>query len=114
MLTEGQHGFWVHQFGDNTQGCTSIGPHFNPLSKTHSAPKDQERHVGVLGNVTASKDNVANVSIKDSMISLSRDHSSTMVVHEKPDDLDKGGNDASEKMGNVGSHLACFVIGITT
>ncbi|XP_024898351.1 superoxide dismutase [Cu-Zn]-like [Pteropus alecto] len=89
-LTEDEHGFHVHLFGDNIQGCTSSGPHFNPLSKTHHGPKNQERHVGNLGSVAAGKDGVANVSVEDSLIVLSGDHSiigHTMVVHEEPDDF---------------------------
>uniref|UniRef100_A0A2K5HBS3 Superoxide dismutase [Cu-Zn] n=1 Tax=Colobus angolensis palliatus TaxID=336983 RepID=A0A2K5HBS3_COLAP len=104
-LTEGLHGFHVHH----------AGPHFNPLSRQHGGPKDEERHVGDLGNVTAGKDGVANVSFEDSVISLSGDHSiigCTLVVHEKADDLGKGGNEESKKTGNAGSRLACGVIGI--
>uniref|UniRef100_UPI000974DA67 Superoxide dismutase [Cu-Zn],Superoxide dismutase [Cu-Zn],OXIDOREDUCTASE,Superoxide dismutase [Cu-Zn] n=1 Tax=Homo sapiens TaxID=9606 RepID=UPI000974DA67 len=71
-LTEGLHGFHVHGAG------------------------------GDLGNVTADKDGVADVSIEDSVISLSGDHSiigRTLVVHEKAG-------------AGAGSRLASGVIGI--
>eukprot|EP01136_Pigoraptor_vietnamica_P006926 Opistho-1_new@40484 len=115
-LAPGQHGFHVHEFGDNTNGCTSAGPHFNPFGKTHGAPSDEVRHVGDLGNVTAGQDGVATFKLSDHLVSLSGQTSvigRTMVIHEGVDDLGKGGHELSPTTGNAGGRLACGVIGIS-
>uniref|UniRef100_Q09JE3 Superoxide dismutase [Cu-Zn] n=1 Tax=Argas monolakensis TaxID=34602 RepID=Q09JE3_ARGMO len=115
-LAKGKHGFHIHEFGDNTNGCISAGAHFNPHGKEHGAPEDQNRHVGDLGNVVANDAGVAAISITDSMISLSGDHNivgRSLVVHADPDDLGKGGHELSKTTGNAGGRLACGVVGIT-
>ncbi|KAJ2852056.1 Superoxide dismutase [Cu-Zn] [Coemansia brasiliensis] len=115
-LAPGKHGFHIHQFGDNTNGCTSAGAHFNPFGKSHGGPEDSERHIGDLGNVTASDSGKAQVNIQDSQVSLFGEHSivgRTVVVHVDEDDFGKGGHADSLTTGHAGGRLACGVIGIT-
>lgn len=114
-LKQGLHGFHIHEFGDNTNGCISAGPHFNPDKKEHGGPTDAERHVGDLGNVEANAEGIAKINIHDKQISLTGPNSilgRTVVVHADPDDLGKGGHELSKTTGNAGGRLACAVIGL--
>ncbi|EXJ79827.1 superoxide dismutase [Capronia epimyces CBS 606.96] len=110
-----ERGFHIHTFGDNTNGCTSAGPHYNPFSKTHGSPTDSERHVGDLGNIKTDAQGNAKGSVSDSLVKLIGEHSilgRTVVVHGGTDDLGRGGNEESKKTGNAGPRPACGVIGI--
>ncbi|KAF9976207.1 hypothetical protein BGZ73_008989 [Actinomortierella ambigua] len=116
-LKAGKHGFHIHEFGDNTNGCMSAGAHYNPFGKTHGAPTAQTRHAGDLGNIESSgeKDKAVLV-LEDSQVKLIGPHSvigRTVVVHEGEDDLGLGGHELSPTTGNAGGRLACGVIGIT-
>jgi len=115
-LSEGKHGFHIHQFGDYSSGCTSTGGHFNPAGKNHGGPADEERHAGDLGNIVAGADGTAEVNITDGQVSLTGVNSvvgRAIVVHAGEDDLGKGGFEDSLKTGHAGGRLACGVIGIT-
>ncbi|TPX64159.1 hypothetical protein SpCBS45565_g06126 [Spizellomyces sp. 'palustris'] len=114
-LTPGKHGFHVHEFGDNTNGCTSAGGHFNPLNKTHGAPTDSVRHVGDLGNLVAGPDGTVKTQIEDQHIKLIGPLSiigRTIVVHAGEDDLGRTDHKESKLTGNAGGRVACGVIGV--
>ncbi|KAK6200176.1 superoxide dismutase (Cu-Zn) [Scheffersomyces amazonensis] len=109
-------GFHIHTFGDNTNGCTSAGPHFNPFAKTHGAPEDDDRHVGDLGNITTDSTGLAKGTKQDLLVKLLGPNSilgRTVVVHEGTDDYGKGGHDDSKTTGHAGGRPACGVIGIS-
>ncbi|KZP01358.1 superoxide dismutase Cu-Zn, partial [Calocera viscosa TUFC12733] len=114
MDTSAERGFHIHELGDNTNGCVSAGPHFNPFKKTHGGPTDETRHVGDLGNVSTDGSGKATISITDSHLSLTGPLSivgRTVVIHAGTDDLGKGGHADSLTTGNAGGRSACGVIG---
>merc|ERR1719481_217994 len=92
-LTPGKHGFHIHQYGDTTQGCKSMGGHYNPLQLRHGAPSDHNRHIGDLGNIIADTKGEAVIYIKDTHLGLNGLSSIIgrgVVVHSGEDDLGKG------------------------
>jgi Cu-Zn family superoxide dismutase len=114
-LSDGKHGFHIHQYGDLTDGCTSACSHFNPFNKSHGGLHGEERHLGDLGNIT-SKNNIASGNLFAKEVSLESCGKTSIIgrmiiVHEDPDDLGKGGDIESTKTGNAGKRLACGVIG---
>ena len=115
-LSDGLHGFHIHEYGDLTDGCTNACAHFNPFNTNHGGRNSKERHVGDLGNIE-SKTGVASGHFIDSIISLHYKKKTcivgrAIVIHQDEDDLGLGGNKESLKTGNAGKRLACGVIGI--
>lgn len=115
-LTDGLHGFHIHEYGDLTQGCASACDHFNPFHKKHGSLGHHERHEGDLGNVY-SKNQKSEGSIFAKGLCLTANNKLSVlgrmiVVHEKEDDLGMGGDEESLKTGNAGARVACGVIGL--
>ena len=110
-LEPGLHGFHIHEFGDMTDGCKSMGGHYNPDNVEHG--DINEGHVGDLGNITADQSGTAKFTIEAKRVELIGSRSVIgrgFVVHSDEDDLGKGGDEESKKTGNAGDRLACGVI----
>lgn len=109
-LSEGKHGFHIHQYGNcSALDGGSAGGHFNPYDKPHGGPGDAERHVGDLGNISASEDGTATLELIDTLLTFHGESSIIgrgMVVHAAEDDL------ISQPTGDAGARVACGVIGV--
>ena len=113
-LSDGEHGFHIHNYGDLTDGCLSACSHYNPLHKKHGGLHSTERHLGDLGNIT-SKNKISKGSLLAKSISLNKKHpivGRMLIIHEDKDDLGRGHDEESTKTGNAGKRLACGVIGL--
>ena len=110
-LAPGEHGFHIHEFGDpSSPDAMSAGGHFNPDKTEHGAMKAEKRHVGDLGNITASARGVAEIGpFIDPTLAFSGSHNILgrgVIVHEKADDL------KTQPTGNAGGRVAVGVIGV--
>ena len=117
-LSDGDHGFHVHELADLTKGCTGAGGHYNPKKVNHGAPGslDTARHVGDFGNIKAVglqttqllyTDKIAKMSGTETIIGRS------IVIHAGRDDLGAGTGvnlAGSQASGNAGAREACCVI----
>lgn len=109
-LSEGKHGFHIHQYGDcSASDGTSAGGHFNPSEMQHGAPTDSIRHTGDLGNLEADAEGRAVLKWIDKHMTFSGQYSIIgrgVIIHAGEDDL------KSQPTGAAGARLACGVIGI--
>ena len=98
-LTPGQeHGLAVHECGDLSQGCGSVGLHFNPRKVRHGSPDDpeEERHAGDLGNVLADANGRAQFRFSDNVLKVWDVIGRSVVVAEGPDDFGRGNHTLSK------------------
>ncbi|KAJ0184370.1 hypothetical protein K1T71_000793 [Dendrolimus kikuchii] len=111
-LTEGQHGLHVHDAGDLSQGCLSLGGHFDPHGRPHGGPRDPQelRHAGDLGNIVADDSGRATFRIEDSVLKVWDIIGRSVAVTERRDDLGKGDSPTSKIDGDSGPPVACGII----
>ena len=111
-LTPGQHGIHFHQFAKcEGPAFESSGPHFNPDSKQHGSKNPKGPHAGDMNNFTVSKKGTATMTITDMHVtmvdganSLFANGGTSLIVHEKADDM------KTDPSGNSGARIACGTI----
>ncbi|XP_076277820.1 copper chaperone for superoxide dismutase isoform X2 [Lasioglossum baleicum] len=111
-LKPGKHGIHIHECGDISEGCHSVGEHFNPNNTLHGGPEDDvdKRHIGDLGNITANEVGRATFRRIVTLIKIPDIIGRSLVITENPDDLGKGDTPGSKIDGNSGNRLACGII----
>lgn len=111
-LTHGLHGIHIHECGDISRGCASVGNHYNPRNVRHGSPDNSidERHAGDLGNIFADQNGRATFRFVDKVLSVSEIIGRSVVVTERADDFGTGNSENSLRDGNSGERLACGII----
>jgi len=109
-LSQGKHGIHIHEYGDcsGTDGNTA-GGHYNPVSKSHGAPTDANRHIGDMGNIVADESGRGYLEYIDNAITFDGQGSiigRAVIIHASEDDL------RTQPTGNAGARIACGVIGV--
>lgn len=110
-VSPGHHGFHVHIGGDLSDGCTSLGSHYNPTGAKHGGLNQVDTHSGDLGNIYFGADGKCSTEFTSSRLALYELIGRSLVLHGGVDDLGRGGNEESLKTGNSGSRVCCGVIG---
>ena len=106
---------------DTSDGCKSLGGHYNPLNNTHgsfSLP-EHPRHAGdLINNFKTDKNGSFHFQYEDETITLFSEDTilgRSVVIHKDSDDLGLGvGNKRKESLisGNAGKRIVCGVIGL--
>lgn len=103
-LNPGLHGIHIHECGDISQGCESLGGHYNPMGSPHGSPANnfENRHAGDLGNICADEEGRATFRFIDPIVDVGDIIGRSVVITENSDDYGKGKNKRSLIDGNSG------------
>lgn len=107
-MNDGMHGFHIHESGDTSEGCASMGGHYDPHgTRRHGGPHDRLKHLGDLGNLRAQGGCLDDVTFVASELTLEGIRDRGLVLHEREDDHGRGGTIESHTTGSAGARISC-------
>jgi Cu-Zn family superoxide dismutase len=109
----------IHEFGDMTDGCNSLGSHLNLTNKEHGSIfiDIKNSHTGdLINNIFTDQKGEFKYEYYDQRLNLFESVNKniigcSVVIHYGIDDYGLGNNSESKKTGNAGGRMDCAVIG---
>lgn len=109
----------IHEYGDTTDGCKSLGSHLNLTNKNHGTIffDIKNSHTGdLVNNINSDKDGKVKFYYSDPRLNLFGNVvksilGCSIVIHDGQDDYGLGGDVESLKTGNAGERMTWSVIG---
>ena len=113
------HAVHIHEYGDASDGCRSLGGHWNPRGRRHGSlvvhGRDASHAGDLVNNIVADGRGRFVFRYADPRIQIRGDArrsilGRSVVIHAGRDDLGLGGDDESGVTGNAGARIAFAVI----